>query len=86
MNLKPRVRRLELANVSDPDTWLETISTEEVLFLLHHEMQTILADPAVTVEYRASVVCELAALPPAPSIDEHRAAALVSCWRDASFS
>jgi hypothetical protein len=80
MNLKPRVRRLERTYVSNPDAWLETISTEELVFLLHREMQAILADAAIAPEYRASVVFELAALPPAPSIDEHRSTALISHW------
>ena len=55
MNLKPRVRRLERANAFDADAWLRTLTDHELLFLLHHEIQVILADPGISAEDRAKV-------------------------------
>jgi hypothetical protein len=37
-----------------------------------------LADPAITAKNRAKVAAKIAALPPPPSIDEHRARAFIA--------
>lgn len=61
----------------DADAWLRTLSDDDSLFLLHHESQAILADPAITADDRAKVAAELAALPSPPCIDKQRARVLI---------
>jgi hypothetical protein len=78
MNLKPRVRRLERANPIDPDAWLKSLSDDDLLFLIHHEGQAILADLAIAAEDRTKVAADIAALPPPPCIDDKRAAVLIA--------
>ena len=78
MNLKPRIRRLESANAIDDDTWLSSLSDDELLFSIHYGYQQVLADPALGTEDRAKVTAEIAALPPPPRIDTERARALIA--------
>jgi hypothetical protein len=39
--------------VADPDAWLKTISDDELLFLLHHDGNAILADCAIAASARS---------------------------------
>jgi hypothetical protein len=78
MNLKPRIRRLERANPIDPDAWLKNLSDDDLLFLIHHDAQAILSDPAIAAEDRTRVAADIAALPPQPRIDHKRAAVLIA--------
>jgi hypothetical protein len=78
MNLKPRIRRLERANPIDLDVWLKVLSDDELLFLIHHEAQAVLADPTIAAEDRAKVVADISVLPSPPYIDDKRAAVLIA--------
>ncbi len=76
--LKGRVRRLTRSVAADPDAWLKSLSTEELLFLVHHDGQAILSDPTLAAEERDQVAEDLAALQPPPVMDEQRRAALIA--------
>jgi len=82
--LKSRIRRLSRGAAVESHAWLDAISKEELLFLIHRDGKAILAAPKMAAEVRAEVATSLAALPPPPCIDEQRAAALIA--RSADFS
>lgn len=82
--LKNRVRRLSRGAAFDRHAWIDTISKEELLFLIYHDSKAILANPAIAAEDRAEVAATLDDLPPPPCIDEQRAAVLIA--RSAALS
>jgi hypothetical protein len=86
MNLKPRIHRLERANTIPPDAWLKSLSDDDLLFLIHHDAQAILADPGIAEKDGAKVAAEIAALAPPPCIDDRRAAVLIGQARQSSES